>query len=67
MEDYEAQEQEFWRKLDEEGMSRAQLLRRSAGAAAGLTILSSPAVALGAMRATPTPPALAALIANAKR
>jgi len=67
MEDYEAQEQEFWRKLDEEGMSRAQLLRRSAGAAAGLTILSSPAVALGARRATPTPPALAALIAKAKK
>ncbi len=45
MEDYEAQELEFWRKLDEEGISRSQMLRRSAAAAFGLTILSSPGVA----------------------
>jgi putative spermidine/putrescine transport system substrate-binding protein len=45
MEDYEAQELEFWRKLDEEGMSRSQMLKRSVAAAAGLTILSSPGIA----------------------
>ena len=42
MEDYEAQEQEFWRKLQEMDMSRSQMLKRSFAAAAGLTILSSP-------------------------
>src|SRR5205814_2416842 len=48
MEDFEEQEVEFWRKLGEEGMSRAQILKRSAAAAAGLTVLSSPATALAA-------------------
>ena len=48
MEDYEAQEQEFWRKLAETDMSRSQMLKRSVAAAAGLTVLSSPAVAFGA-------------------
>ena len=46
MEEYEAQEVEFWRKLEEEGLSRSQVLRRSAAAAFGLTILSAPATAL---------------------
>jgi putative spermidine/putrescine transport system substrate-binding protein len=50
MEDHEAQEQEFWRKLHEMDMSRSQMLKRSFAAAAGLTILSSPGVALGARR-----------------
>ncbi len=36
MEDYEAQEIEFWAKLEEEGMSRSSMLRRSAAAALGL-------------------------------
>jgi putative spermidine/putrescine transport system substrate-binding protein len=45
MEDYELQEVEFWRKLEEESMSRSAMLRRSAAAAVGLTILSSPATA----------------------
>jgi putative spermidine/putrescine transport system substrate-binding protein len=48
MEDYELQEVEFWRKLDEESMSRSSMLRRSAAAAVGLTILSGPAAALAA-------------------
>jgi hypothetical protein len=48
MEDYELQEIEFWRKLEEESMSRSSMLRRSAAAAFGLTILSSPAAALAA-------------------
>ncbi|HKP19757.1 MAG TPA: ABC transporter substrate-binding protein [Gaiellaceae bacterium] len=74
MEDYEAHEQEFWRKLEEEGMSRAQMLRRSAAAAAGLTILSAPAVASAARRrGVATPPlkgkdiTLKELVAAAKK
>ena len=57
MEDYEAQEQEFWRKLEEEEMSRSAMLKRSIAAAAGLTILAAPGVALGARRlGAATPP-----------
>jgi putative spermidine/putrescine transport system substrate-binding protein len=57
MEDYEAQEVEFWRKLDEEGISRSQMLKRSVAAATGLTILSSPAAAWAARRRVgATPP-----------
>jgi putative spermidine/putrescine transport system substrate-binding protein len=48
VEDYELQEIEFWRKLEEESMSRSAMLRRSAAAAFGLTILSSPATAWAA-------------------
>src|SRR5690348_7383730 len=48
MEDYELQEEEFWRKLDEESMSRNAMLRRSAAAAFGLTIIASPAAAYAA-------------------
>ena len=51
MEDYEAQEIEFWAKLEEEGMSRSSMLRRSAAAAFGLTVLGSASTALGATRA----------------
>jgi putative spermidine/putrescine transport system substrate-binding protein len=46
MEDHEEQEVEFWRKLREEGMSRTQMLKRSVAAAAGLTVLSTPGIAL---------------------
>ncbi len=57
MEDYEAQEIEFWAKLEEEDLTRSQMLRRSAAAAVGLTILSSPATALAARgRRGATPP-----------
>jgi putative spermidine/putrescine transport system substrate-binding protein len=58
MEDYEEQEVEFWRKLQESDMSRSQMLKRSLAAAAGLTILSSPGVALGARRAGAANPPL---------
>src|SRR5215217_4363651 len=51
MDEHEAQEHEFWRKLEEESMSRSQMLRRSAAAAAGLTILSGSGVAAAAVRA----------------
>src|SRR6266850_5553924 len=74
MEDHEAQEQEFWRKLEEGEMSRAQMLKRSAAAAAGLTILSSPAAALASRgRGSKTPPlkgsaiSLKEMIAEAKK
>src|SRR5437773_1679937 len=74
MEDHEAQEQEFWRKLEEGEMSRAQMLKRSAAAAAGLTILSSPAAAFAARgRSAKTPPlkgksiSLKEMLAEAKK
>ncbi len=51
MEDYEAQEIEFWAKLEEEGMSRSSMLRRSAAAAIGLTIVGNASTALGATKA----------------
>jgi putative spermidine/putrescine transport system substrate-binding protein len=53
MEDYEEQEVEFWRKLEEEGMSRSQMLKRSAAAAAGLTVLGSAGSAFAARAANP--------------
>ncbi len=47
MEEFDAREHEFWAKLSEESISRSQMLRRSAAAAAfGLTVLSAPAAAL---------------------
>ena len=58
MEDHEEQEVEFWRKLDEEGMSRSQMLKRSIAAAAGLTVLSAPAAALAAGRGSAAAPPL---------
>ena len=50
MEDYEAQEIEFWAKLEEEGMSRSSMLRRSAAAAFGLTIVGSASTAFAAQQ-----------------
>jgi len=74
MEDYEAQEVEFWAKLEEEGMSRSTMLRRSVAAAAGLTIVGSASTALGATKAKLAAPPLrgtkanmAQIIANAKK
>ena len=73
MEDYEAQEIEFWAKLEEEGMSRSSMLRRSAAAAFGLTLMSGASTALGATRAALAPPTkmtagqLAALVKAAKK
>src|SRR6478735_3359181 len=74
MEDYEAQELEFWAKLEEEGMSRSSMLRRSAAAAVGLTALGTASTALGASRmrfAAPptheTKAGLALLVKNAKK
>jgi putative spermidine/putrescine transport system substrate-binding protein len=74
MEDYEAQEVEFWAKLEEDGMSRSSMLRRSAAAAFGLTIMGSASTALGATRASLSSPptkmtkaGLAALVKAAKK
>jgi putative spermidine/putrescine transport system substrate-binding protein len=74
MEDYEAQEIEFWAKLEEEGMSRSSMLRRSVAAAFGLTIVGNAATALGATKARlASPPThmtkalFAELVKNAKK
>src|SRR5436305_6300779 len=74
MQDHEEQELEFWRKLEEGEMSRSQMLKRSVAAAAGLTILSAPGVALGARGVgAKTPPlkgksiSMKELIAEAKK
>src|SRR3954463_14255423 len=74
MEDYEAQEVEFWAKLEEEGMSRSSMLRRSTAAAFGLTIMGSASTAMGMTRARfANPPSkgtkegLAALVKAAKK
>jgi putative spermidine/putrescine transport system substrate-binding protein len=73
MEDYEAQEIEFWAKLEEEGMSRSSMLRRSAAAAFGLTIVGSASTAFAANKAAMAAPThmtkegLKALVAAAKK
>jgi len=74
MEDYEAQEQEFWRKLEESEMSRSQMLKRSVAAVAGLTVLGSTGSAFASRRvAGATPPlkgksvSMKELIAQAKK
>jgi len=74
MEDYEAQELEFWRKLEESEMSRSQMLKRSVAAAAGLTVLGTGGSAFAARRvAEAAPPlkgsaiSLKELIAEAKK
>lgn len=58
MEDYEAQEVEFWAKLEEEQMTRSSMLRRSAAAAFGLTILGNASTAFGMSRASLASPPL---------
>ncbi len=74
MEDYQEQEYEFWRRLDEESLDRGKLLRRGLAAGAGLTILSLSDTALAARaRALANPPlkgtpgGMKALIAAAKK
>jgi putative spermidine/putrescine transport system substrate-binding protein len=59
MEDYQEQEYEFLRKLEEERLDRRKLLKRGLATGVGLTILSSPAAALAArQRVLKTPPLL---------
>jgi putative spermidine/putrescine transport system substrate-binding protein len=57
MEDYQEQEYEFLRRLDEERLDRRRLLKRGLAAGAGLTILSLPEAALAARaKALANPP-----------
>jgi putative spermidine/putrescine transport system substrate-binding protein len=57
VEDYQEQEYEFLRRLDEERLSRRTLLRRGAVAGAGLTVLSlSPAALAARQKALADPP-----------
>jgi putative spermidine/putrescine transport system substrate-binding protein len=59
VEDFQEQEYEFLRRLEEERVDRRTLLRRGAVAGAGLTILSLPATALAArQKAMADPPML---------
>jgi putative spermidine/putrescine transport system substrate-binding protein len=59
MEDYQEQEYEFLRRLEEERIDRRKLLKRGLATGVGLTILSSPAAALAArQRVLKTPPLL---------
>ena len=48
MEDFQEQEYEFLRRLDEERFGRRTLLKRGIATAAGLTIISLPEAALAA-------------------
>ena len=59
MEDFQEQEYEFLRRLDEERLDRRTLLRRGAVAGAGLTILSlSPSALAARQKVLATPPML---------
>ncbi len=67
MEDYEAHEQEFFARLEESEFSRSSMLRRSAAAAFGLTVLgASPSLAAAARRASAAAPPLKGSAANMK-
>ncbi len=74
MEDFQEQEYEFLRKLEEERIDRRRLLKRGLAAGAGLTIVSLPEAALAARaRVLATPPlrgkdmTLKELVKEAKR
>jgi putative spermidine/putrescine transport system substrate-binding protein len=57
VEDYEHQEEEFWRKLWETDMTRSQMLKRSVAAAAGLTVLAGPSAAMASrLKSVKSPP-----------
>jgi putative spermidine/putrescine transport system substrate-binding protein len=59
VEDFQEQEYEFLRRLDEERVDRRTLLRRGIAAGAGLTILSlSPSALAARQKALATPPML---------
>ncbi len=74
MEDFQEQEYEFLRRLEEDRVDRRKLLKRGLATAAGLTILSLPEAALAARaKALADPPLrgtkknLAAIVAAAKK
>ena len=67
MEDFQEQEYEFLRKLEEEQLDRRKLLKRGLATGAGLTILSSPAAALAARkRVLKAPPLIARTLSLAE-
>ncbi len=74
MEDFQEQEYEFLRRLDEERVDRRKLLKRGVATAAGLTIIALPEAALAARaKALADPPIrgttknLAEIVAAAKK
>jgi putative spermidine/putrescine transport system substrate-binding protein len=74
MEDFQEQEYEFFRRLEEERIDRKKLLRRGLAAGLGLTVLTTPPAALALRRrieATPPPrgsvAALKEIVAEAKK
>ncbi len=74
MEDFQEQEYEFLRKLEEERIGRRKLLKRGLATAAGLTVIALPEAALAArQKALADPPIrgtkknLAQLVAAAKK
>ena len=74
MEEFQEQEYEFLRRLDEDKLDRRRLLKRGLAAGAGLTILSAPASALAArQKALANPPlrgkdvTMKELVAEAKK
>src|SRR5512147_2319885 len=74
LEDYQEQEYEFWRRLDEEHLDRRKLLKRGAALGTGLTIFSLSDAALAArarVLANPplkgTPGTMKELVAQAKK
>jgi hypothetical protein len=50
VEDFQEQEYEFLRRLDEERIDRRRLIKRGLVAGVGLTVLTTPAAALAARR-----------------
>ena len=67
MEEFQEQEYEFLRKLDEDKLDRRRLLKRGLAAGAGLTILSTPAAAFAArQKALAAPPLLGRSISLAE-
>jgi len=74
LEDYQEQEYEFWRRLDEEHLDRGKLLKRGAALGTGLTIFSLSDAALATrarVLANPplkgTPGTMKELVAQAKK
>ena len=66
MEDYQEQEYEFLRRLEEERIGRRTLLKRGLAAGAGLTVMSLSPVALAARKQALADPPLRGTLANLK-
>jgi len=66
MEDFQEQEYEFLRRLEEERVGRRTVLKRGLAAGAGLTVMSLSPAALAARREVLATPPLRATLANLK-